>query len=34
MSVTAYGVALAQRVDVHEGEGLVALEELDGGDIA
>lgn len=29
----SYGVSLAQRVDVHKGEGLVALEELDGGDV-
>lgn len=26
-----YGVSLAQRLDVHEGQGLVALEELEGG---
>lgn len=29
----AYGVSLAQWVDVQKSEGLVALEELDGGNI-
>lgn len=29
-----YGMALGERLDVHEGIGLVALEELEGGDLS
>lgn len=28
-----YSVSLAQRLDVHEGQGLVALKELEGGNL-
>lgn len=31
---TTYGMTLAQRLDVHEGQGLVALEKLEGGDLS
>lgn len=32
--IYTYGVALGQGLDVHEGEGLLGLVELEGGDLS